>query len=48
MAYNQYLKGLGYPVLSIDIDQQPAAYDQARARIQTLAEMLYMKTDGGK
>lgn len=40
VAYNQYLKGLGYPVLSIDIDQQPAAYDQARTRIQTLAEML--------
>lgn len=40
VAYNQYIKAQGYPVLSIDIDQQPAAYDQARTRIQTLAEML--------
>jgi len=40
VAYNKYLKSKGYPVLSIDIDQQPAAYDQARTRIQTLAEML--------
>ncbi len=40
VAYNKYIKSQGYPVLSIDIDQQPAAYDQARTRIQTLAEML--------
>lgn len=38
--YSVQLKEKGYPVLSIDIDQQPANYDQARTRIQTLAEML--------
>lgn len=40
VAYNKYIKSQGYPVLSIDIDQQPASYDQARTRIQALAEML--------
>ena len=40
VAYNKYLKEKGYPVLSVDIDQQPSDYDQARTRIQTLAEML--------
>ncbi len=40
VAYNKYLRSKGYPVLSIDIDQQPNSYDQARTRIQTLAEML--------
>lgn len=40
VAYNKELKAMGYPVLSIDIDQQPAGYDQARTRIETLAELL--------
>ena len=40
VAYSKELKAMGYPVLSIDIDQQPDTYDQARTRIQTLAEML--------
>ena len=40
VAYNKYLKEKGYPVLPVDIDQQPSDYDQARTRIQTLAEML--------
>jgi (R)-2-hydroxyisocaproyl-CoA dehydratase beta subunit len=40
VAYNKALKGRGYKVLSIDIDQQPNSYDQARTRIQTLAELL--------
>lgn len=40
VAYNKYIRSKGYPVLSIDIDQQPNSYDQARTRIQTLAEML--------
>ena len=39
-AYNKELKDMGYPVLSIDIDQQPAGYDQARTRIETLSELL--------
>ncbi|MDO4268905.1 MAG: 2-hydroxyacyl-CoA dehydratase family protein [Eubacteriales bacterium] len=40
VAYNRQLREHGWPVLSIDIDQQPSNYDQARTRIQTLAEML--------
>lgn len=40
VAYNGALKEKGHRVLSIDIDQQPNSYDQARTRIQTLAEML--------
>lgn len=40
VAYAPEVKEAGYPVLSIDIDQQPAGYDQARTRIQTLAELM--------
>ena len=34
------LKALGIPVLTIDIDQQPTSYDQARTRIQTFADII--------
>ena len=34
------LKAANIPVLSIDVDQQPAVYDQARTRIQTFADIL--------
>lgn len=34
------LQEVQIPVLAIDVDQQPASYDQARTRIQTFAEML--------
>lgn len=40
VAYSQELKDMGYTVLSVDIDQQPGGYDQARTRIETLAEMI--------
>ena len=40
VAYSQELKDAGITVLSVDIDQQPNSYDQARTRIETLAEML--------
>lgn len=40
VAYNSALKEAGIKVLSIDIDQQPTNYDQARTRIETLAELL--------
>jgi len=40
VSYHKALKDRGYTVLSIDIDQQPANYDQARTRIETLAEIL--------
>jgi len=40
VSYYKALKDRGYTVLSIDIDQQPANYDQARTRIETLAEIL--------
>lgn len=40
VAYNSELKSQGIKVLSIDIDQQPTNYDQARTRIETLAELL--------
>ena len=40
VAYNRELREKGYQVLSLDIDQQPAGYDQARTRIETLAELL--------
>lgn len=40
VAYNSALKEAGIKVLSIDIDQQPNNYDQARTRIETLAELL--------
>ena len=38
--YAAQLREEGIPVLSIDIDQQPTNYDQARTRIQTFAEIL--------
>ena len=34
------LKAAGIPVLTIDIDQQPTSYDQARTRIQTFADII--------
>lgn len=34
------LKAANIPVLSIDVDQQPATYDQARTRIQTFRDIL--------
>lgn len=34
------LKAANVPVLSIDVDQQPATYDQARTRIQTFRDIL--------
>ena len=40
VAYSRELKDAGITVLSVDIDQQPNSYDQARTRIETLAEML--------
>lgn len=34
------LNAANVPVLSIDVDQQPATYDQARTRIQTFHDIL--------
>lgn len=34
------LKSAGIPVLTIDVDQQPTSYDQARTRIQTFADII--------
>jgi len=39
-TYQKMLSEAKVPVLSIDIDQQPAGYDQARTRIHTFAEIL--------
>lgn len=36
----EILKNANIPVLSIDVDQQPATYDQARIRIQTFRDIL--------
>lgn len=38
--YNKQLREAGIPTLSIDIDQQPTNYDQARTRVQAFAEIL--------
>ena len=38
--YNKQLRDAGIPTLSIDIDQQPTNYDQARTRLQAFAEIL--------
>ena len=38
--YNKQLRDAGIPSLSLDIDQQPTNYDQARTRLQAFAEIL--------
>ncbi len=40
VQYSRDLKQAGIPLLSIDIDQQPTDYSQARTRIETLNEIL--------
>lgn len=39
-GFNKQVQEAGYPVLSIDIDQEPSNYDQARTRIETFTELL--------
>ena len=39
-VFLETLKAANVPVLSIDVDQQPATYDQARTRIQTFCDIL--------
>lgn len=40
VKFSRDLKEAGIPLLSIDIDQQPTDYSQARTRIETLKEIL--------